>query len=66
MERKIDAFVVVSKGTIIVTIPRKRIPKILHKLPMFYLLERRKKKMVDACLCAIYGERLEIKVLSSY
>ena len=48
------------------TVPRKRIPKILHKLPIFYLMERRKKKMVDALLCATYGERLEIKVLSSY
>ena len=53
----------VSKGIVTLIVQRKRISKILHKSLMFYQLERRKKKMVDVPYYAIYGVRLEIKVL---
>ena len=53
----------VSKGIVIITIPRKGVSKILGKSLVFYQLERRKKKMVDVPRYAIYGVRLEIKVL---
>ena len=62
-KRKINAFDVVSKGIVTITVPKKRISKIFHMSLMFNQLERRKKKMVDVPHYAIYGVRLEIKVL---
>ena len=63
IKRRTDAFVVESKGTVFDTVQRKRISKILPKSLMFYQMERRKKKMLDVPPYAIYGVRLEIKVL---
>ena len=63
VKRRIDAFVVESEDTVTVTVQRKRISKILPKSLMLYQMERRKKKMVEVPRYAIYGVRLEIKVL---
>ena len=63
IKKKTDAFNVVNKGTIIMTIQRRRLSKIPPKLLMSHPLEIKKRKLKGVLLYVICGEGIETKKL---